>query len=60
LTHGHGPDLFEQHSCDCVMLQLEFDDAYNYPEFLLQQRVADLMLNVSIALSMSIRLLGAT
>ena len=28
-------------------LQDEFNSAYNYPNFLLQQRVADVMLNVS-------------
>mmetsp|Transcript_8781 Transcript_8781/g.23606 ORF Transcript_8781/g.23606 Transcript_8781/m.23606 type:complete len:1501 (+) Transcript_8781:117-4619(+) len=30
--------------------QDEFDSAYAYPKFLLQQRVADVMLNVSVAL----------
>jgi hypothetical protein len=29
------------------MLQDEFNTAYDYPQFLLQQRVADVMLNVS-------------
>jgi len=36
--------------CNEDATQDEFNSAYNYPQFLLQQRVADLMLNVSVAM----------